>query len=149
VSLFYNSTGKHELLYCEAFSVLISAAIVGCKEVVDKYSDYMSEAMFSISENTESSNKHVQCIVTPNEMVVSQTCDIAREHSFVLAHVQVEHGNSDDKTEVLRHVNGWCKSVWEHMAYKGLCVILFSGQKSGANGACFIEIKRPPLPSQT
>jgi hypothetical protein len=141
VSLFYNSTGKHE-----ALSVLISAAIVGCKEVVDKYSDYMSEALFSISKNTESSNKQVQCIVTANEKVVSQTCDIAREHSFVLAHVQVEHGDSDDRTEVIRHVNGWCKSVWEHMAYKGLCVILFSGQKGGANGACFINIKRPPFP---
>lgn len=122
---------------------------MGCKEVVDKYSDYMTKKMSSISKNTESSNKHVQCIVTANEMVVSQTCNIAREHSFVLSHVQVEHGNSDNKTEIIKHVNGWCKSVWEHMAYNGLCVILFSGQKGGANGACFIEIKRPHLPSRT
>jgi hypothetical protein len=135
-------------LYSETLPVLISAAIVGCKEVIDKYSDYMSETMFSISKNTENSNKHVQCIVTPNELVVSQTCNIAREHSFTLAHVQVEQAKSDDKTDVIRQVNSWCKLVWEHTAYKGLCVVLFSGQKGGANGACFIEVKKPPLPSQ-
>jgi hypothetical protein len=101
--------------------------------------------MFSISDTTESCNKNVQCIVAPNETAVSQTCDIAREHSFVLAHVAVNHTDSDDKSMVMGQVNSWCKTVWEHVAYNGLYVMLFSGQKDGANGACFIQIKRPPV----
>lgn len=78
---------------------------------------------------------------------MSRTCSIAREHSFTLAHVQVDSCKSDDETKVIRQVNGWCTEIWEHISYNGLCVLLFSGQKDGANGACFIQIKRPPVPS--
>jgi hypothetical protein len=104
--------------------------------------------MFGISDSTESCSKNVQCVVTPNERVVSETCNIVLEHSFVLAHVAVDHTESDDKTVVMRQVNNWCKAVWEHIAYNGLYVMLFGGQKDGANGACFIQIKRPPVPNR-
>lgn len=106
----------------------------------------MSEALFSISDNSESSNKNVQCIVSLNETVVTQTCKIAREHAFTLSHVQVDRVETDDDVNVMRQVNTWCQAVWEHMAYNGLCVIVFSGKKGGANGACFIQVKRLPMP---
>jgi hypothetical protein len=121
---------------------------VGCSEVIDKYLNYMSETMFGISDSTESCSKNVQCVVTPNETVVSQTCNIVLEHSFVLAHVIVNHTESDDKTVVMKQVNSWCRAVWEHIAYSGLYVMLFGGQKDGANGACFIQIKKPPVPNR-
>lgn len=108
----------------------------------------MSETLFSVSDSSDSSIKNVQCIVTLNETVVTQTCNIAREHSFTLSHVQVNQAETDDNTNIMRQVNSWCKAVWEHMAYNGLCVILFSGKKGGANGACFIQVKRPPVPCQ-
>lgn len=119
---------------------------MGSKEVIDKYSNYMSETMFSISDNSESSNKNVQCIVTQNETVATKTCNIAREHSFTLSHVLVDLAKSDDDKNIMRKVNSWCKEVWEHMAHNGLCVVLFSGKRGGANGACFIQVKRLPVP---
>lgn len=121
---------------------------MGCSEVIDKYSNYMSETMFSISDCSESCSKNVHCIVTPNETVVSQTCNITLEHSFVLAHVTVNQNESDDRTVVLGQVNSWCKTVWEHVAYNGLYVMLFGGQKDGANAACFIQIKKSPVPNR-
>jgi len=120
---------------------------VGCSEVIDKYSNYMSKTMFSISVSSESCSKNVHCIVTPNETVVSQTCNITLEHSFVLAHVTVNQNESDDKTVVLGQVNSWCKAVWEHVAFNGLYMMLFGGQKDGANAACFIQIKQSPIPN--
>ncbi|PSN57628.1 hypothetical protein C0J52_05431 [Blattella germanica] len=60
-----------------------------------------------------------------------------------VAHIQVDR--TKDDTSTMKQVNEWCGLVWEQMAYCGLCVILFSGQRGGANGSCFIQIKRPPL----
>jgi len=118
---------------------------VGCSAVIDKYSSYMSQTMFSVSDSSESCSKNVHCIVTPNETVVPQTCNITLEHSFVLAHVTVNQNESDDKTVVLQQVNSWCQAVWEHVACNGLYVMLFGGQKDGANAACFIQIKKSPV----
>ena len=101
--------------------------------------------MFSISDSSESCSKNVHCIVTPNETVVSQACNITLEHSFVLAHVALNHTESDDKTVILGQVNSWCKAVWEHVACNGLYMMLFGGQKDGANGACFIQVKKSPV----
>jgi hypothetical protein len=108
----------------------------------------MSETLFNVSESSESCSKNVQCIVTPNETVVSRTCNVILEHSFVLAHVVVNQNESDDKNVVLEQVNSWCAAVWEHVACNGLYVVLFGGQKEGANGACFIQIKKSPVPNR-
>jgi hypothetical protein len=108
----------------------------------------MSETMFNVSESSESCSKNVHCIVTPNVTVVSQTFNIILEHSFVLAHVALNQSECDDKAVVLGQVNSWCEAVWEHVAYNGLYVVLFGGQKDGANGSCFIQIKKPPTPNR-
>jgi hypothetical protein len=108
----------------------------------------MSETLFSVSESSESCSKNVHCIVTPNETVVSQTCNIILEHSFVLAHVVVNHNESDDKTVVFGQVDSWCEAVWERVACNGLYVVLFGGQKDGANGVCFIQVKKSPVPNR-
>lgn len=124
-----------------------TAAIVGSEEVIDEYSRYMSESMFSVTDNSEENGKPVKCIVTPNKTVVLETCNIAREHGFTLAHLRLNRAEYDSETKLMKRVNKWCNIVWDHLAYNGLCVVLLSGVRGGANGMCFIEIKRPSFVS--
>ncbi|XP_069701462.1 uncharacterized protein Rexo5 isoform X2 [Periplaneta americana] len=142
-----DSPSRHEIatsIFSHVTKMDKSAAIVGCEEVIDKYSSYMSESMISIGDDSHSDNKAVQCFVTENETVASQTCDIAREYSFTIAHIQVDRAECDNEIKMFKRVNRWCRAVWESIANNGMCVVILSGQQRGANGACFIQIKRPP-----
>ena len=111
--------------------------------MVNEYSRYMSEALYSVAGNGEENNKAVQCIATSNETVVSETCGIVQEHAFTLAHIQVDRAEYSDDTKLMQKVDSWCSKLWEHTPYNSFCVVLLGGVKGGANGACFINIKSP------
>ncbi|KAJ9594990.1 hypothetical protein L9F63_013712 [Diploptera punctata] len=121
-----------------------TVSVIGSEEVIDEYSRYLSEAVYCGNRNIEENNKGVKCVVTSNESVVVETCNVAREHTFTISHLKLDRAKYCDDSDLMKEVNQWCCTIWENMAYNGLCVVLFSGVKGGANGAAFIEIKRPP-----
>lgn len=131
-------------LFSHVTRVEKTASIIGCGEIIQKYSKYITDSLLKSTLNTEdASTKQLKCEVenSPKD-VVRRTCEIMLENFFTLAHVEISH--ADDKIDSsCKSLNKWCRRLFEHVAVNGLSVVLFSGRNSGPNGACFISLKTP------
>ncbi|XP_049958690.1 uncharacterized protein LOC126475136 isoform X1 [Schistocerca serialis cubense] len=121
-----------------------TASIIGCGEIIQKYSNYISDSLLKSNIGTEDTcTQQLKCEVQNSAKdVVRRTCEIMLENFFTLAHVEI--ANTDDEIDSsCKRLNKWCRRLFEHVAVNGLSVVLFSGKSSGPNGACFISLKNP------
>ncbi|XP_067002958.1 uncharacterized protein Rexo5 isoform X2 [Anabrus simplex] len=130
-----------------------SAVVVSSPDVMHRYTSFVSRSLTASNQNCLQGchKKAIQSVVeNSNDAIVKRTCEVALGHSFTVAHV---HHSPDvfsqDRDALCKKLDGWCRTIWDHLALNGMCVVLLGGKKGGANGAAFIQIKKPAEQSLT
>lgn len=82
-----------------------------------------------------------------NEDIIDKMCIISKQCSFSIGHIVVDDDlNELQKTGsdhlLYRNVDEWGKKIIDSSPTPSLNLIIFSGNKDGGNGICFIRLKR-------
>lgn len=110
-----------------------SACVVALNDIAKKYQYYTFKKQDNVS-----SHPKVHCIAeNSNKAVVEKACENASKHCLNIAHIRIEKQTA----KTFSNVDKRAKKLFESMPTPGLCVVIFAGQKEGANGLCFIQIK--------
>lgn len=124
----------------------MTASIAGNEQVMNEYSRYMKTSFLTIkNDQSFAEGDQVRLVIADTDKhAVSRACEIAMEHAFTLCHVRIreEQLESERIEKTFRTVNKWIQKLWQHMAINGLACVVFSGQENGANGACFLNLKK-------
>ncbi|XP_075226129.1 RNA exonuclease 5 isoform X2 [Lycorma delicatula] len=111
-----------------------TAAVVGKYEIM---SHYRPLAIMPSLNEKEKNEIRVKCqsVQTNNEAVL-YACKEAQFHSFLMAHIKLERGES------LADVDMWCSQMYQSLANNAFFIIIFAGcAYNKAHGACFLHIK--------
>ncbi|XP_015183001.1 PREDICTED: RNA exonuclease 1 isoform X2 [Polistes dominula] len=126
-----------------------TATIVGTEEIINEYSKYLSTSSLKVKndENYKESDQIRLVTSDNNKHAVERATEIAIQHQFVLCHVKIseEKLQNERLKRTFSTVNKWINKLWDHTATNGLACVVFSGQENGANGACFLNVKKQML----
>nr|CAD7444138.1 unnamed protein product [Timema bartmani] len=113
-----------------------TAIVIASESVIREYK-------LHLGSKEPASTCNVKCVVADsNSDVVTQTCQVALEHHMTISHLCVDVSGTLPPDDQLRQVDDWCRKVWEHLAFNGLCVVLFASRPGSVNGACFVQVKK-------
>nr|CAD7461006.1 unnamed protein product [Timema tahoe] len=113
-----------------------TAIVIASESVIREYK-------LHLGSKEPASTCNVKCVVADsNSDVVTQTCQVALEHHMTISHLRVDVSGTLPPDDQLRQVDDWCRKVWEHLAFNGLCVVLFASRPGSVNGACFVQVKK-------
>nr|CAD7396027.1 unnamed protein product [Timema cristinae] len=113
-----------------------TAIVIASESVIREYK-------LHLGNKEPASTCNVKCVVADsNSDVVTQTCQVALEHHMTISHLRVDVSGTLPPDDQLRQVDDWCGKVWEHLAFNGLCVVLFASRPGSVNGACFVQVKK-------
>nr|CAD7432970.1 unnamed protein product [Timema monikensis] len=113
-----------------------TAIVIASESVIREYK-------LHLGNKEPASTCNVKCVVADsNSDVVTQTCQVALEHHMTISHLRVDVSGTLPPDDQLRQLDDWCGKVWEHLAFNGLCVVLFASRPGSVNGACFVQVKK-------
>lgn len=81
-----------------------------------------------------------------NKYAIQQTCEIALNQALTLTHLKITDKmlNKDKIEKTIHKLDKWIENVWNCVAPNGMCVVLFTGQKSSedkSSGVALLQIK--------
>ncbi|KAI4494208.1 hypothetical protein M0802_009077 [Mischocyttarus mexicanus] len=126
-----------------------TATVVGTEEIINEYSKYLNTSSLNVSyDEIYKESDQVHLITTDNNKhAVKRATEIAMQHQFILCHIKIseEQLQNEHIESTFSSVNKWINKFWKHTAINGLACVVFSGQENGANGACFLNVRKQML----
>ncbi|XP_030760900.1 RNA exonuclease 5 isoform X3 [Sitophilus oryzae] len=117
-----------------------TANIVAVDDIANKYRYY-------IDKDTSKPLKNINCTrKDSNKQVVEHLCSTINEHQLNIAHLRIASDKIDEsssnKEKIFKTIDKWVSKVHSASNLPSLVGVMFSGQKNGGNGLCFLHLKQ-------
>lgn len=68
-----------------------------------------------------------------NKEAIEKIAEVGTSHQLTIAHIDVSkkllRAEPEKKEKVLKKLDSWCETVFNHVSANGMCVVVFSGPK--------------------
>lgn len=127
-------------MFTQCIKVGNTVNIIGVDDIPDKY-------RFYIDKNSAEEIRNITCVkLNSNKDIIKHLCSNLDGQALNIGHLRIANDQlSNEPTErekVFKTVDKWVSEVQGSVNQPALFVVLFSGQKEGGNGACFIHLER-------
>ncbi|CAH0694135.1 unnamed protein product [Spodoptera exigua] len=118
-----------------------SSVIIGCDDITGDYHTYLTQAKESMSAQLKKGKPKKIKLVTVDtvEEVITSFKESVSDYNLTMAHLKCEP-EDDKEEELIKKIDTWIQSIWDHLEQPSLCVVVFGGTADD-NGLALMKVK--------